>query len=621
MTESIQDPNQLTTPLDNIALTFSGGGFRAAAFSLGALSYLDQLKIAKTGQSQNDLNLLNNVSYISSTSGGSFTNALYSSYIHKGKTFEDVYNKLTNDMAGQNLLQQVFAILDDDTQWDQPGNGKHRNIINAFAKAYDKVLFEGETFGIFWNKEHVPQFEVCFNSTEFYRGLSFRFQTEGDNNLKQITGNNYLHFNTQQIDTIKKLKLADMVAASSCFPAGFEPIVYPHDFSYSQDEKKLTIEELQKALLFENYQEEISSISKPYGFMDGGITDNQGLYSAMLADKKRRRRKEADPFDLIMVTDVTSYFMDDYDVPTEKNKPAWRTRNINYYLNKIKTGIKTFSKAINWSCILFLILLLAGIATIVFSANGTLTIVASFVCGVSVVVLLLIYLVKTFALVKWALKNKVNIEQDGFINNMAKEQKFFSEKLMIRFIHFLRVTRIGLLEQMIKARIASLLSMLLDVNLKQTRRLIYEMFYNEPMWDNRRIPNFIYELSTYNITSRTNRFNNQNRLKWVATNEDKILFLSNCEKLNKVAEEARTMGTTLWFDKNDVEKQKLKKIIAAGQFTTCCNLLEYLISLERKGTQFEENISKQLAEIKTKLTEDFIHFKADPFYLFNRLGK
>jgi len=26
-------------PFDNIALTFSGGGFRAAAYSLGALSY------------------------------------------------------------------------------------------------------------------------------------------------------------------------------------------------------------------------------------------------------------------------------------------------------------------------------------------------------------------------------------------------------------------------------------------------------------------------------------------------------------------------------------------------------------------------------------------------------
>lgn len=607
----------LSTPFNNIALTFSGGGFRAAAFSLGALSYLNRLEIPGKTKEDGGRIMLKNVSFISSTSGGSFTNALYSSYIHSGKSFTDVYHKLAKDMAGQYLLEEVFSILNDDAQWDQPGNGKHRNIINAFAKAYDKIIFEKETFGVFWNKDHVPAFEVCFNSTDFYRGLSFRFQSEGTDNPKQVIGNNYLHFNTKELDTVKKIKIADMVAASSCFPAGFEPIVYPNDFSYRQDGNALTVDDLKKGMLFENYQEAVSEIKTPYGFMDGGITDNQGLYSAMLADKKRRRRAAPDPFDLIIVTDVASYFMDEYQVPAEETKPEWRNKTINYFAGKIKGGIRAFSKFFRWPVIILIVLFLGSIASMVFSTGTALTIAGGILCGATAAVLLLLYVVRTAAPVKWLLKNKNAIEQDVYVKKMAREQKFISEKTMNLLIHFLQYARISLLEQMIKARISSMLSMLLDINLKQTRRLIYEMFYNDPAWDNRRMPNFIYELSTYNVVSRTNRFNSESRLKWKATDADKILLLHNCEALNKVAEDARTMGTTLWFDEKDEKRQMLKKIITAGQFTTCCNLLEYIISMERKGIAFEKEVTEQLAVIKATLTSDFLQFKEDPYYLYD----
>jgi hypothetical protein len=630
MKANINEPDLRTSPFGNIALTFSGGGFRAAAFSLGALSYLNEFKIAKGDSKREVRSLLDNVSYIASTSGGSITNAMYSAYIHKGKTFLDVYHKLKNDLTGQNLLEQVVAVLTDDKQWNQSGDGKQRNFINAFAKVYDSLLYEGETFGIFWKKDYVPGFEVCFNSTEFYRGLSFRFQTEGDNNRYQIIGNNYLHFNIDQLENVKKIKLADMVAASSCFPAGFEPIIYPQDFSYSQKEKILTIDELQEAMLIENYQEEVSSISKPYGFMDGGITDNQGLYSAMLADNKRRKRNEefpgeANPFDLIMVTDVTSYFMEEYDVPDVETEPKWRGVDLNSFISKLKDYLKKSAGFIQWAGILLPFFLLVSIGAIIFSGSRLIINMAYFTCGISVTVLAIIYLAKSFSPVKWMLKNKSDIQQESFLVNLVKKQKFISEKSVIRLIHYLRVTKIGLLEQMIKARITSMLTMVLEINLKQTRRLIYDIFYLETKWDNRRVPNFIYELSTYNRASRTNRImdeKNKNRLKWDALPEDKILLLSNCEKLNEVAEVARTMGTTLWFDEDDKtneKKQKLKKIIATGQFTTCCNLLEYFISLERKGVQFDETVNSQIAGIKKQLISDFNHFKEDPFFLYDTL--
>ena len=517
-------------PFNNIALTFSGGGFRAAAFSLGALSYLNYLKTDKADQ-PGDFSVLENVSYISSTSGGSFTNALYSAYIHKGKTFEDVYKKLIKDMSGQDLLEQVFIILNDDKQWNDI-EGKQRNIINAFAKAYDKIIFEGETFGAFWNKKYVSKFEVCFNCTEFYRGLSFRFQTEGDNNPQQVIGNKYLHISTQKLDVVKKIKLADMVAASSCFPAGFEPIIYPNDFSYSKEGEKLSIEELKEGMLYENYQEDVNSIENSYGFMDGGITDNQGLYSVMLADKKRRRRVDPNPFDLIIVTDVTSYFMEEYQLPNALIKPELRINTPVFYLNKAKAILKNLITTINWITVLLILALFAGISMSILSGSKVLVMAGSFIGGISLIAILFIYGIKKISLVKWLWKNKKQIEQDEFINRLTKDNKLFSEDIMIGIINFLKVAKIGFLEQMVKARITSLLSLVLDINLKQTRRLIYEMFYNEPIWDNRRVPNFIYELSSYNKVSRTHRFNNKERLTWIATEEDKNLFLGNCETLN-----------------------------------------------------------------------------------------
>jgi hypothetical protein len=172
---------------------------------------------------------------------------------------------------------------------------------------------------------------------------------------------------------------------------------------------------------------------------------------------------------------------------------------------------------------------------------------------------------------------------------------------------------------MLEARLASVMSMVSDVNLKQVRRLIFEMFYNDACWENRRVPNFIYELSTHNITSRTNRISSKGRLGWIASPGDKALLLEGYENMNPIAEEARLMGTTLWFDDQSVEEEKLKKIVATGQFTTCANLLEYIISLERKQVPFDKPALTLLKKLKIQLTTDLQRFKAEPFFLYDHI--
>ena len=614
-------------PFQNIGMAFSGGGFRAASYALGSLSYLDSLKI--DGQSITD-----RISFISSASGGTIASMLYARSVHQDLPFIDFYQKLYYDLNGEAIVELALTTLNDDRQWQEGPDNKQRNLINSFSKAYDQIFFKQQTLSVFFEKTYRKKMEVCFNSTEFYRGLSFRFQTDGTDNQHQVIGNNYLWFNNKQMETFKKIKLGDVLASSSCFPIGFEAIVYPSDFSYSDSpEKTLTAAELRTALYYENYneksfplsfepvggltaEEEKDSHIKSVALMDGGITDNQGLSSLMLADKKRRNRVKPDPFDLIIITDVASYFMDSYGSPLVEQKEGWQKNDLNYYLTKFK---KT-AKSINRYPFVF------GIAFVIFAALGwlfkhsNLSLFFIILASVAATLTVLSSVVAYSAIGKKLISNLITFDLKEFLYVKLGLQKFFSAIITDKLVNYLQFTRLNVIEQMIKARLTSAITMVSDVNLKQVRRLIYKIFYEDVQWDNRRVPNFIYELSTYNIAARNNRFNNHMRLKWEPTSADKVLLLEGLEKINPIAEIARLAPTTLWFDAIQVKEELLKKIVATGQFTTCANLLEYIISLERKNVSFDPAYQAELENLKGILERDFIQFKENPYFLFDQLA-
>ncbi|TXE12541.1 hypothetical protein [Algoriphagus aquimarinus] len=64
---------------------------------------------------------------------------------------------------------------------------------------------------------------VCFNATEFSYGLTFRFQ-----NINKF-GNYELKCDQIQA-VLKDIRIADAIASSSCFPVGFDPMIFPHDY-------------------------------------------------------------------------------------------------------------------------------------------------------------------------------------------------------------------------------------------------------------------------------------------------------------------------------------------------------------------------------------------------------
>ncbi|MES2063460.1 MAG: patatin-like phospholipase family protein [Bacteroidota bacterium] len=590
---------QTINPFDNIGIAFSGGGFRAASFALGTLSYL------------NHLGLDRQISFSSSASGGTITNLLYTAYRHEGKRFDEFYQKLASSLNGSVVLEKALDNLNNAAIWPTGSQGKQRNLINAFAMAYDELMFEHREMGVYWPAKS-SGYEVCFNTTEFYRGLSFRFQTSGKKDNFQVIGNNYLKFDIKKLETLKKIKLGDVLASSSCFPIGFEPIVYPRDFSHAA----LSSDELCEAIQYENYKEEIHHLSDPddalyaFGLMDGGVTDNQGLKSVMLADQKRQKRAKPDPFDLIIVTDVASYFMDSYAVPEIRETPAALTNTIN-------GGINGLQKIINKINTVEYSLLLSSVALLVLYTIFHLTWTLALGCSLSTL-FLVVFAVRQVAFVHSAFNIISRFNPLNLLNSVFDTSAILPQRIIQKLLDFLTNARFNVLTQMLQARAASVLSMVSDVNLKQVRRLIFEMFYDAECWENRRVPNFIYELSSYNATTRTNRLNSERRLGWKPTVEDKALLLEGLERINPVAEEARVMGTTLWFSEQEVQAGKLKTLIATGQFTTCVNLLEYIISLERKQVAFDEAGKKRLDDLKKKIVEDLSAFKANPYFLYDR---
>jgi hypothetical protein len=171
---------------------------------------------------------------------------------------------------------------------------------------------------------------------------------------------------------------------------------------------------------------------------------------------------------------------------------------------------------------------------------------------------------------------------------------------------------------MLLSRLNSVLTMVSDINLKHVRRLIYGKLYVDSKWDNRRCANFIYELSQQNAESRKRTLTdyvNEGKL----TAQD-IQLLTPSPKILEAAEAARLVGTTLWYDSGN--KTSLKDVVSCGQFSTCVNLLQYILEIQKdRSLNFSEPVKKNLTGIKEKLISDWNHFNDNPYFLYEQLDK
>jgi predicted acylesterase/phospholipase RssA len=275
-------------PFGPIALSLSGGGYRAAGFHLGVLDML------------NRVGLLRDVRALSTVSGGTFTGVRYALSQKAGDAFGAFFGKLKADLLSIDIVELALAQLTEGAPTIPSGRW---DVITACAQVYDEKFFARQRFSVFWEGPPIPLKELIFNSTEFRTAVAFRFQKSEDPGAK--IGNGEVFISPEQA---QQIRLADILAASSCFPGGFEPLSFPNDFEWPDTPAgAAALEELQ------------GKEWAPLPLMDGGVYDNQGMGSLMLGGKEHLKQ-----FGLFIFSDTDPRQDDLYVLP--KPRPlGWLT--------------------------------------------------------------------------------------------------------------------------------------------------------------------------------------------------------------------------------------------------------------------------------------------------------
>lgn len=250
-----------------IALSLSGGGFRAATFHLGILSYLHHLPAA------DGTRLLDHVNTVSTISGGTLTGLWLMLCKSQGKPDDEMLRGLwrllnEGDLIGRASLEFL--------------NGKNTNqsLIREMVRIYDVEIFHGATLGDLMARiDDISIDDFSANATEFDNAIEFRFQvgkkqkTERGGTSQGVIGNSQYKIPR---DIASQILLAEVFAASSCFPGGFEALFFPRDFRLSQNPANA----------------DYVAKTAPLALMDGGVVDNQGIEPVDLV----RKRKDIDLF-------------------------------------------------------------------------------------------------------------------------------------------------------------------------------------------------------------------------------------------------------------------------------------------------------------------------------------
>lgn len=539
-------------PFNKVALSFSGGGYRAASFHLGTMSYLNRLTWGGTP-------LLNQVKMISTVSGGTIPGVIYALQKQEDKSFEEIYHFLLDNLEKVDLLKESFIKLSAKGVWNN--KTKRRNIINAFAEIYDEHYTFGKTLEEFRHLDsHLEA--VVYNSTEFNNGLNFRFRNKGKFNGSARAKIPY--------DIAVEIKLSDVLASSSCFPGGFEPMLWPNDFVHG-DAVKLA---------------KHAEITKTVGLMDGGIYDNQGIESVL----KYNSSSEKPYFDLIIVSDVSSPNMSSFQATSSED--SWFSR-------KTFQDFVKYSKIFNWGLIVLIIVFLLPI--ILQFYNDFLRGIG---CGIAIgLVGILIF--KIWSINKISNKIKTTIEK-----LIGPNYNFYKSKigpLSIAKVPF------GTLSVLAKDRIVSLSILMQEVFLKVVRRLNYNKLYENKDYKLRRISTLIQGLTEQDFSKYKSSLPDNPSITY-----DNFVG----SKIAQTVDEASSFGTTLWFTEAEGMNKVLHKLVATGQLTMCFNMMIYLNNwimdddgnFDRLSTKDQNQMKEMLEQCKG----DWERFREEPEFLVGR---
>jgi hypothetical protein len=560
-------------PFHNIAISLSGGGFRATCIHLGLMSYLSSKKM-------NDVSLLERIRILSSVSGGTFLGVKYAATLKKGGSFEECYKSLVDFMTKKDLVEDALQYLAEDKNWT---NGRQRSLINSFAAIYHRD-FEAETFGLLW-KESPPIHlkEICYNATEFHFALPFHFQkTEffyvgREGLVPEYIGNRKIHI---PVEVAKEIRLADIIAASSCVPFGFEPINFPDDFIHAE-----AVALKDKSLLpLKVYDGD--RIDYPIGIMDGGVDDNQGVDAVITAEERMKnypeelkefRSQDKKAVDLYIISDGTNPGMESYVRSSRDKIPyigKWSFKLMQYF------GVTSF--IVGYLLLVYAFLASHKLVIMAFSVLGTLGILIAFV---------LLVLSRGFT----GLTKRLGVPA------------FFEQRM--RHVDKLKFAT---LNNLLVNRRNSVVKMITKVFIKQMRWFGFERVYSDPGWKPRLIMNALFELTPGEVEKR--------KIKYPYFSTE---IIEPGEKIMLVAAKALKKGTTLWFTDDELKGDNTlaDAIIACGQFTICFNLLEYFEKFirhpkyQKDYDKYSPEMKQELDDLQNSLLADWKKFKEDPYWM------
>lgn len=239
-----------------IALAFSGGGTRAAAYSFGVLRALDRARIRTT---EGQLSLLDRVDFVSGVSGGSVTAAYFG--LKQRAALDDFRERF--------LLKNVEDSFSTTVSIGNLARGLSGGVNDAthLPRWLNENLFDGATFSVFHAHQR-PR--VWINASDIFNRTPFVF--------------GHTAFNAMCSD-LNRYPIADAVAASAAVPVVFAPIViqsYAGQCGARLPDWAVRARNNQNAPpLLKAYANALASYHegrvKYAKLLDGGLVDNFGL--------------------------------------------------------------------------------------------------------------------------------------------------------------------------------------------------------------------------------------------------------------------------------------------------------------------------------------------------------
>lgn len=253
----------MRTSPNNLGLSLSGGGYRAAAFHLGTLKKLDELGI------------LPKVNVLSTISGGSITGAYYCIHNAPFDVFETELKKIISTksviryiLTSFTFIKAVFfflvfiavAVYAFFTPYPAISVVSIFMLVTLFVlfqfkifpvskvieKAYDSFFYHNATLSQLL--DHKPR--LAIGSTNIHTNRPFTFSKD---KMEDAT---YAFMKPPVLFKNENFPLSRAVMASSCVPFAFTPVSISREF-------------------YEN-EEDINKVFPV--LVDGGVFDNQGIH-------------------------------------------------------------------------------------------------------------------------------------------------------------------------------------------------------------------------------------------------------------------------------------------------------------------------------------------------------